>query len=329
MSTQKKHLPTIGIIGLGFWGEKLLATCQNLPIRIVCTDMDPKRRLYIHEHYPDISVVSTTGDIFDSESINACVIATPPLTHFSLAKSALMKGKHVLVEKPMTQNASEIKILMRIAKKRKLILMVDHIFLFSPVINTVKRRILKGIIGPIVKIKSVRERGRIHEGTSVLWDLAPHDISIASFLLNAQPIRARIMADVHKDSTSIDDAVYQLEYPNRTIFEGRVSWITPVKKRLIEIIGESGAMILQWKSGKETLTIYKTDLRKGKHSFRLHKRYDLTPRITPMKLMLRHFLMCILTNTSPITDGHHAYCVIHAIQTLHRSYAHNGQSTRL
>lgn len=326
MHAQKNVTPVIGLIGLGFWGEKLLLSCRDLNISVVVTDMDPKRREYIHARYPDISVASSVNEIFTAQSVIACIIATPPLTHFSLAVSALTHRKHVLVEKPMTQDSEEAKKLIHLAIKHKCILMVDHIFLFSPVIHTVKRYIEKGAIGQITMIKSVRERGRIHKGSCALWDLAPHDISIASFLLDGSPVRARILTP-HAYPKIIEDAAYQLTYPNHVTLEGRVSWITPVKKRQMEIIGKSGAMTIRWDSGSEQLTLYKPS--KGKYSFHTQKTYNRTPKEPPMNTMLRHFLTSMKHNQSPLTDGRHALQVIQAISALHTSHDHKGASVQI
>jgi len=316
-----KNIPTVslGLIGLGLWGEKLLLACRSLGITVSVTDTDPKRIKHIQKLYPNIRVLPTSDDIFDDQNITACIIATPPHTHFQLAKNALLHEKHVLVEKPITQNPTEAKQLIALAEKSARILMVDHIFLFSPVVHTIKHLLKKGTIGTVQKIISTREKGRMHPDSTVLWDLVPHDISIASFLLDANPTKGRILTCDKAENQILNDVTYQLFYPYDVLLQGHVSWITPIKKRSMEIIGDTGKIIVRWNKKTETLSHYETKRHIKKLSYAKKKHYNLKPKEEPMKTMLKHFIKSIVSNHKPCTDGYHAYDVIKAIRALDRS----------
>ena len=329
MHRTKTQIPTLAIIGLGFWGEKLLHTCRALKIPLVIYDMDKKRVTQIKKQYPDISIAATADDIFTDIAVDACIIATPPFTHYLLAKQALTHKKHILIEKPMTQNANEAKHLVNIAKKNRRIIMVDHIYLFSPVVHTVKRLIQQDTIGKIRQLVSVRGTGRMHPGSSVLWDLAPHDIAIAAFLLDNNPLRARALPNGQLHSKQPADAIYLLSYPGSIVLQGQVSWTTPVKKRSLEIIGEKGAITVEWQEGTEMLTVYKAAMRMGQLYYTRRKQQILTPVNTPMRRMLEHFISHISRGTNPIPDGAHAQKNIQIITALHRSLMQNGATIRL
>ncbi len=324
---QKISSYTLGLIGLGFWGEKLLFTCHAIGIHLVVTDSDILRLRAIRKMYPYVRTASTIEALLDDPSIHGCIIATPPSTHFHLAKKALQHNKHVLVEKPMTQNLLEARQLIELSDMHSTILMVDHIYLFSPVIHATQKLIHKNSIGPIKHITSIRDTGRRHKRSSVLWDLVPHDISIASFLLGTIPKTGRVMATTLSPNRAIEDAMYQLFYPKHITLQGLVRWNTPIKKRHMEIIGESGAITIEWKDNIETYTVFKSGMTLGQQTYRKQKHTKHTLNEEPMKRMIKHFLECIARNRLPIANGHDAYNSIRTILALERSSRAKGALT--
>lgn len=307
----------IGIIGLGYWGEKLLRACLELHLSVVATDKDPQTIRRIRRTYPGLRQYQDAKSLLHDPRVDACIIATPPLSHFDLALDALRHHKHILVEKPMTQNEREAKQLIKIAAKHKRILMVDHIYLFSPMVQHVKHIIQTKQIGSIRAINATRTIGRIHPGSTVLWDLAPHDISVASYLLNAFPTRARLIFHGFNTHTALSQATYELSYPAGKTLTSHVNWSAPKKKRSMEIIGRKKTLRLTWKNGRERLDIY----RESSHTAK--------PKEEPIKSMLMHFLSCINSGHRPLPDGTNGYMVTKIITALHHSLKKNGAAVQL
>ena len=177
----------IAQIGVGYWGPNILRNLvanNNFEVVAVC-DLSAERGRFVTNLYPEIDFYSDPSDIFNNENIDAIVISTPVHTHFELAKTALNAGKHILVEKPMATNSNEIEQIISISKKKKLIAMVGHTFLFNNAVRYVKDLIDRGEIGEVRYIYSQRlNLGRIRNDIDALWNLAPHDISIVQYWLN-------------------------------------------------------------------------------------------------------------------------------------------------
>jgi len=300
-----------------------------MKIPLVIYDADNRRLTQIKKQYPDVQTAKHADDIFTDEKIRACIIATPPLTHFQLAKQAIAHNKHVLIEKPMTQNINEARQLVRMAKKNKCSIMVDHIYLFSPLTHTLKGLIKKGTIGRVLRVMSIRGKGRMHPGSSVLWDLAPHDIAVAAYLLDADPRHARAFPALQPPPKQPHDALYQLFYPGGILLQGQLSWTTPVKKRLMEIVGETGAITVEWREGAETLTVFAATMHKGQLSYSKKRQQTLIPKKSPMHRMLEHFISHVANGTILIPDGTHALKSVQIITALHRSIERNGATVRM
>lgn len=319
----------LGIIGLGYWGEKILRASYEMGASIVGTDADPNRLRRIHRLYPRVECAPTTEEIFQNPKVASCIIATPPDTHFALAKQSLISLKHTLVEKPMTTNVRDAAHLERLAQKYSCILMVDHIYLFSPAIMAIRTLIRKNAIGSIQHIISIRDTGRKHPRSSVLWDLVPHDISIASLLLDSSPIQGRTLILSSHSSHQIEDAVYQIRYPLARTLQGTVRWNAPIKKRVMEIVGTSGAIHAEWTDKTETYSLYTKKIQAGQYAYTQKKLITLNGSEEPIKRMLRHFIQSTKQHSSPLPDGRHAKYVIRAISALERSAHHNGEYIRI
>src|SRR6266700_2740879 len=190
-----------GVIGWGYWGPKLARNLESLPHVMVTmvADSDPHRlaSLAINEYQSWIRKTTQAEDVFRS-NVDGVVIATPVRTHYQLAKAALLHGKHVLVEKPLTTCVAEAEELVGLAKELKLTLMVGHTFEYSPAVNELRKLIQNGEMGKVYCVETERVNlGLFRNDTNVIWDLAPHDVSILLYLFGKTPDRVKVQANAH------------------------------------------------------------------------------------------------------------------------------------
>src|SRR5579863_7072956 len=188
-----------GVIGWGYWGPKIMRNLTALPQASVTmvADTDERRLSTVAGNYPWVRTVSSAEQLFKSE-VDAVVIATPVHTHYQLAKQALLHGKHVLVEKPLTASVPEAEELVQLARQQRRVLMVGHTFEYSPAVNELRRLIQANELGRIYSIHTERlNLGLFRNDVDVIWDLAPHDISILLYLLGKKPEKVRVQAHAH------------------------------------------------------------------------------------------------------------------------------------
>ena len=229
----------IGVIGAGYWGPNLIRNFYEIPqadLQIVC-DLKQERLEHIQSRYPGLMTCQDKQKLIESD-IDAIVIATPVSSHFELALESLLAGKHILVEKPLAENCIQAQEIIETAKEKGRIVMTGHTFLYNPAVHALKKIIDSGEIGDIYYINCTRVNlGLFQPDVNVLWDLAPHDISILCYVLGMEPesISARGGTYVNK---GVHDVVYvTLQFPNSVMADIRLSWLDPNKIRQITIVG--------------------------------------------------------------------------------------------
>ena len=323
----------IAQIGVGYWGPNILRNLvanNNFEVVAVC-DLSAERGRFVTNLYPEIDFYSDPSDIFNNENIDAIVISTPVHTHFELAKTALNAGKHILVEKPMATNSNEIEQIISISKKKKLIAMVGHTFLFNNAVRYVKDLIDRGEIGEVRYIYSQRlNLGRIRNDIDALWNLAPHDISIVQYWLNnLYPLKINKTGMDYVQS-GIDDVVFlNLEYPGKIIVNIHVSWLDPHKVRKMTIVGTK-KMIVYNDISENKISIYDKGIDKmailGKDmdfdkpfssSFNYRSGDIIIPKIKweePLKMEIKHFYDCINENKACFTGPENAGEVVKILE---------------
>lgn len=236
----------IGLIGYGYWGVNLLRNLievSSCSVEVVC-DKRQERSEAVNENYPEIDVTLQDDDVFANSSIDAIVIATPINSHYSLTKKALLSGKHVLVEKPLSTSLAEAEELVQIANSQGLILAVDHTFLYSEPVQKIKQLVEEDELGELQYIDSTRVNlGKFQTNASVVWDLASHDISIINYLTNTKPTSVICSGVAHTELGIQNIAFLNLIYDNDFIAHVNCSWISPVKIRKV-LIGGSKKMCL-------------------------------------------------------------------------------------
>jgi predicted dehydrogenase len=332
---------TLGVIGVGRWGPNLLRNFHNHRTSTVAmvADRDQRRRAQIAELYPDVPVIADADAILRAEAIDAVAIATPTSTHFALVKQALLADKHVMVEKPLTDNVAEAEELGDLAKERGLVLLVGHVFLYNPAVEQVKRYLAGDLLGSPYYISMVRTNlGPIRTDVNASWDLASHDISMANYWLGSAPTAVSAIGGTWINE-GIPDAVFAtLHYPGGVLVSIEVSWLNPRKVRDVTIVAEHKMLTLDDTNPSEPIRIYDKHVvdkrvREGVvdtlHGFRslVHEGEILIPQISagePLKAECDHFLECVETGSIPRSGPDAAIDVVRVLEAIDRSMAQSG-----
>jgi predicted dehydrogenase len=313
-------------IGVGYWGPALLRNLDaNQRCEVVAVaDLSEERRLFVKNNFPDTSVVEDPKFIFDDPEIQGVVIATPAATHFELGMRALAAGKHILVEKPMATSAKEVQKLGLTAQERGLTAMVGHTFIYHPAVHYLRDIINLGELGQVRYVYSQRlNLGRIRSDCDVLWNLAPHDISIVQFLLG-DPVPLSVQrTGMDYVQKGIDDVVFiNITYPNRVMANFHLSWLDPNRTRCLTVVG-SEKMAVYDDTKEHKITIYdkgidrlhtldsNMDYDRPSFNLRSGKVYQPTIKMEePLAIEVSHFLDCIEHGIECWTGPEHAAKVV-------------------
>ena len=227
----------VSIIGYGYWGSKLARNFQNSSYFDILNISDKKKinLNLVKKSLPSVICYHNYKRAINNDLLDLIVISTPTSSHFKIAKYALEKSKHILVEKPICTSLKQVKILNKIAKQKKKMIFVDYPFLFSGSINFIKKVIKKNKYGKILEIESFREQAPVRKDSNVIWDLATHDISILTYLLKSQPLTVKSIKAQNIKRGMCDRVYINLKYNNNLNILIKNSWISPTKIRLIKI----------------------------------------------------------------------------------------------
>jgi len=331
----------VGVIGCGYWGPNLVRNFVEIPVSTVVAvaDLNQERLDHIQESYPQIAVTKDYRDLFQL-GLDAIVIATPPATHFRLAREALLHGLHVLMEKPLTLASRDAQELIDLAEEHDRILMVGHTFEFNPAVRALKQIVNSGEIGDVYYIDAVRvSLGLFQRDLNVLWDLAPHDISILLYILGCDPISASARGIACVQDGIEDIAYMTLVFPNNVLAHVHLSWLDPCKVRRITIVGSRKMVVYDDVESLEKVKIYDKGVECPPYTdtfgdFQFAYRYgDITiPNIRftePLRLECEHFLECILTHKRPQTDGYDGLRVVKIIEAAQESLRNSGSQEQI
>lgn len=332
----------VGVVGCGYWGPNLIRVFnQHRNCSVVkCCDLKKDRLRFVKTQYPTVSVSTDYKDIVKDPNIDIAVIATPVSTHFALAKQALNNDKHILLEKPMTLNVDESKQLIEIAKKRKKIIIVDHTYVYTGAVRKIKEIISKGELGKILYYDSVRiNLGLFQHDVNVVWDLAPHDISVMDFLIGKKPkeVSAIGVGHLHNDIENI--AYISVIFDDNLLAHFHVNWLAPIKIRKTFIGGTKKMLVFDDLTGDEKIKIYDKGItvkRNPKNIYKLLIGYRsgnmYSPRFDPteaLQLECEHFIDCIKYNKTPITDGLAGLRVVEILVAANKSLKNNGKAQKI
>jgi predicted dehydrogenase len=331
----------IGIIGFGYWGPNLVRNFTNQleAIVVMVADGRNERLQVLKKNYPNIDAVQSAEDILKNPNIDAVVIATEVFSHYKLAKEALLNGKHVLLEKPMTSSSIEAEDLIDIALKKNLVLMVDHTFLYTGAVQKIKELIDDNAIGSPRYFDSSRiNLGLFQNDINVLWDLAPHDISILTFLIKNKPFSVNATGISHTKNNIENIAYMTVNYEQDFIAHFNCSWTSPVKIRQTLIGGDSKMIVYNDLEPSEKVRVYDTgyDHRTDEELNRIRVDYRngdvYIPKLNSKEALFsvaEDFISSIIYNNTPLSNAYLGLEVVKILEASEISIKNNGKEVKI
>jgi len=325
----------VGVIGCGYWGPRLARNLHDIPdVELFgVADSRPDRLAAISRTYPAVRCFAD-HEVLLAADIDAVVIATPIHTHYELARDALLAGRHVLVEKPLTTTTAEAESLIRMARSRGLVLMAGHTFVYNPAVQELRRLVQDGELGRIYYADAARlNLGLFQRHANVAWDLAPHDLSILIHVLDQDPVMvsARGSSCVQED---VHDVCYlEVLFSNGTSANVHVSWLDPDKVRRLTLVGDRRMVVFDDVSQVAKLRIYDSGVEypvgaeQGEFELAYRHGQIVIPSIDwqePLRLECEHFVHCIRTGERPLSDGRQGLTVVATLEAADRSLRSGG-----
>jgi len=328
----------VGVIGYGYWGPNLVRNLAEQPetnMVAVC-DLSSERLAQVRRRYPGVTTHTDPRELTHDPAIDAIAIATPISSHFDLALQALQADKHVLVEKPLAANPTQVRRLIEEADRRRRVLMVDHTFVYTGAVRKIHEIVQSGSLGELYYYDSVRVNlGLFQHDVSVLWDLAVHDLSIMDFVLPTRPTAVSATAMGHVPGRPENIAYLTLFFEGSLIAHVHVNWLAPVKLRKTLIGGSRRMIVYDDLEPSEKIKVYDKGITVDETGERMreiligYRAGDmLAPRLDGTEALqteTAHFLECIAGGTSPITDGHAGLRIVQILEAATRSLAERGQ----
>lgn len=329
----------IGLIGFGYWGTNLfrnLSTSQDFQLAAVA-DMSGSRRAVLARMYTG-RITAEDLEIIEDKEIDAVAIATPVGTHFELARRAINAGKHVLIEKPMCASVAEAEELVDLAARKGVVLMVDHTFLFTSAVQRIGELVRAGELGRICYYDSMRVNlGLFQPDVDVLWDLAPHDLSILDFLIDEEPIRIEASGYCHVNQHLPDIVYLTMHYASPIVAHLNLSWMSPVKVRRIAIGGTNKMIVWDDLNREETIKVYNSGIQIQAEDERQviipdYRIGDIhSPRLAnqeALKLVIEHFAHVIDGKAQSILSGERGLRVVRILEASRKVLDESLQSNR-
>jgi predicted dehydrogenase len=339
--SQSMSATTIGVIGCGYWGPNLLrnfAENEAAQLRWIC-DLDEKRLGAMGRRYPAARTTTDYRNLIADAELDAVAVVTPVATHFQIAKEALTAGKHVLMEKPLTATASEAEELIALAAKNRRVLMVDHTFVYTGAVRKMKEILTSGELGDLLYFDSVRiNLGLFQRDINVLWDLAPHDLSIMDYLIDRQPEEVSALGSCHIEPGIENIAYLVMRFADDFIAHFHFNWLAPVKIRRTLIAGARKMILYDDIEPTEKVRVYDKGVTANRIGDREADYQTLvsyrTGDVWAPKLdateALRHvvaeFLASIREGRKPLTDGEAGLRVVRILEAAQQSIKQGGQT---
>ncbi|MDQ7780020.1 MAG: Gfo/Idh/MocA family oxidoreductase [Planctomycetota bacterium] len=325
------------LIGYGYWGPNIARVLHESPRTKLrwCCDLEQGKLGKFARRYPGANTTTRVADVLDDAETELVCVVTPISTHFDLAARALERGKHVFVEKPLAASTDEAQKLVKLAAKHKRILMVGHVFEYSPPVRKIKEILDRNELGKIHYISCTRVNLGIHQkDVSVIWDLAPHDVSILLYLLGEEPRRVSAMGRACIQKRIPDVAFMNLEFPSGVIAHVEISWLSPSKIRNTIVVGSKKMLIYDDTQISEKVKIF--DHGVNYHDpetfgeFHLSYRTGdiVSPKVDtyePLSAEIEHLLDCVEKGTKPVSDGLSGLRAVRVLESADRSLANGGK----
>ena len=332
----------LAVIGCGYWGPNLVRNFlqSNQVQELICCDLDSKRLERMKNLYPSVRVLTDYKEILGMPDLDAVAIATPVKTHYPIAKDFLSKGKHVFIEKPFTHSYETAWELVELAEESQSVLMVGHTFEYTAAVNKIKEIVESGELGKILYISCIRANlGLFQSDINVVWDLAPHDISIILYILGETPVSVNSQGKAHFKPDIEDVAITTLNFKNGVVAFVHASWLDPNKIRRTTIVGTRKMLVYDDIETQEKIKIYDKGVDVPPYydtfgDFQFSYRYGdiYSPRIEdyePIKKECEHFLECIQRGMCPLSDGYSGLRVVSILEAANKSIKNSGRAVSI
>jgi predicted dehydrogenase len=305
----------VAVVGAGNWGKNHVKTFFELHSLGAVVEPNKATQRKIKEQYENIEIYQTIEDVLTNDEIKGIVIATPVKTHFTIAKKALEAGKDVFIEKPITFTSLEGERLVKIANKRKCILMVGHILLHQPAIHFIKNYLSNGELGNILSMKQQRTKhGKVRTIEDVLWSFAVHDIAVMLYLLNEKPVTVSAFSQNILSEDIADDAFLHFTFASNVFSSLHVSWLYPEDVRKLIIVGSKGMLV--YNEHDQLVTLHKKTVNENFQSIDKGQTVLFKGEKHPLKLECEHFLSCMKNRTKPVSDGENGVDVLKILERV-------------
>lgn len=327
----------VAVVGAGYWGPNIIRNFYQIPNceMAMCVDLDEKRLAHMKRLYPNITPTTSYDDVINDPTIDAVAVCTHVSAHYPLAKKALEAGKHVLVEKPLTAKVEEAEELVELARKHGKVLMVDHTFEYTAGVNKMKEIIESGLLGDILYVHCSRlNLGIFQRDINVVWDLAPHDLSVILYATGLTPRSVRTVGMKLLHPKVEDAAFVTLNCGDSASAVIHVSWVDPLKVRKVSVVGTKQMLVYDDLDPLAKIQIYDKGVDNPPHydtfgEFLCSYHYgDIhMPRLQeaePLNVMCKHFLECIEEGKTPRSDGESGLRMVRLLEASDKSIAANG-----
>jgi predicted dehydrogenase len=325
----------VGVIGYGYWGPNIVRNfnaLEGVRVAMIC-DKSPDALKRAGKNSPGVPTTTDPYELIRSPQIDVVAVVTPVWLHHELGKAALQSGKHIFVEKPFTASAAQARELIDLAERKHLKIMVDHTFLFTGAVRKIRRLIDDGVLGDLFYYDSIRVNlGLFQHDVNVIWDLAPHDLSIMNYLLKSKPEALVATGQSHLNGHE-NIAFLTIYFPDKVIAHINVNWLSPVKIRTTLIGGEKKMLVWNDLVADEKIRVYDkgVDITTQEGVYELLVRYrsgDMwAPQVEPteaLKLELAHLVECITDDKTPINDGLSGLLVVQMLEAAEASLKNRG-----
>jgi predicted dehydrogenase len=333
---------TVGVIGCGYWGPNLLrnfAENETAELRWIC-DADQTRLTAMGRRYPAAQTTTDYQKLLADPKLDAIAVVTPVATHYSIARQALLAGKHLLVEKPLTATVREAEELNELAARNQRILMVDHTFVYTGAVRKIKEIVRSGELGDLLYFDSVRiNLGLFQPDINVLWDLAPHDLSIMDYLIERQPLGVSAIGSCHIEQGIENIAYLMMLFADDFIAHFHFNWLAPVKIRRTMIAGSAKMILYDDIEPTEKVRVYDKGVTTNRIDGDREAAYQTlvsyrtgdvwAPRIDSteaLRYVVAEFLDSIRTARRPLTDGDAGLRVVRLLEAAQQSIKSGGQA---
>jgi predicted dehydrogenase len=327
----------VGVIGFGYWGPNLVRNF-TLPGRSqvkIVADQDSEKLKRAAERFPGVATTENASHLFDDTSIDVIAVATPVKSHYELASAALRAGKHVLVEKPMTETVEQSERLIELADRAGRVLMVDHTFIYTPAVQRIRELVQSGELGKIYYYDSLRVNlGLFQHDVNVLWDLAVHDLSILDYVLDARPLAVSAVGVSHVPGAPENVAYMSIFLPGDTVAHINVNWLAPVKVRQTLIGGSRKMLVFNDLEPSEKLRIYDRGITLNDNPEAFYQtliNYRMGDMWSPnlpyreaLQVQAEHFLACIEGREKPLTGGDMGLRLVRILELASQSMRRQG-----